>query len=79
MAAPAVDWPDPAAAPLGTGDEAAGAPSPARAIERERAAQRARPSHASQRRGGIGAAWILIAIVAVAAAGTAVWLASLAS
>lgn len=38
-----VDWPDPAAAPLGTDDEAAGASPSPRLVERTRAAETARP------------------------------------
>jgi hypothetical protein len=56
-----VDWPDPAAAPLGTDDEAGGTPVGAavgRAVHR---AETAASSVPRQKRQGLGAAWIVIA------------------
>jgi hypothetical protein len=56
-----VDAPDPAAAPLGTDDEAGGTPND-RSQVRSAAAQeiRARPRQSRQRLGGLGHAWWLI-------------------
>ncbi|HEX2216173.1 MAG TPA: hypothetical protein VHG27_05700 [Xanthobacteraceae bacterium] len=68
-----VDWPDPAAAPLGTDDEAAGRPPPAQAVERARQAEVAGPAVPSQRGQGAGAAWVLITVVLVAVAAVVVW------
>jgi|ADGO01.1.fsa_nt_gi hypothetical protein len=64
-----VDWPDPAAAPLGTDEEAAGTPADEHAIEQARAAECAFGAPASQQSHGPGAAWILIVIIVLAAAG----------
>ncbi len=64
-----VDWPDPAAAPLGTDEEAAGSAPSAEAVQRARAVELARPSHRPQRDGRIGAAWIMIAVVLMAVVG----------
>ena len=56
-----VDATDPAAAPLGTDDEAGGASNTAAQV-RLAAAHEIRPSEKRQRNTGIGAAWWLIAI-----------------
>jgi hypothetical protein len=62
-----VDWPDPAAAPLGTDDEAGGNTSPSGTVEGAREREVASAANAAQRRQGVGAAWILIAVIVVAA------------
>jgi hypothetical protein len=61
-----VDATDPAAAPLGTDDEAGGSPNTAAQV-RSAAAQEihARPSSARQRTSGIGHAWWLIGFTAI--------------
>jgi hypothetical protein len=64
-----VDWPDPAAAPLGTDDEAAGTPTDAHVIEQTRTAEHIGSASSPQRNRGLGAAWILIVIIVLAAAG----------
>jgi hypothetical protein len=62
-----VDWPDPAAAPLGTDDEAAGTRLDASVVERAHAAENARGAGRPDRR--LGATWILIVlIIAIAGA-----------
>lgn len=57
------EWPDPAAAPLGTDDEAAGTRAPLGKVERP--AEASRPPMTPQRLRGPGAAWILIGIIIV--------------
>lgn len=56
-----VDATDPAAAPLGTDDEAGGSPNTAAQI-RLAAAHEIRPNHKRQRMTGIGDAWWIIGI-----------------
>lgn len=68
-----VDWPDPAAAPLGTDDEAGGAPTGARTGAAVRQAESIRASAAPQDRGGIGSAWVVIAVTIVVAAVVIGW------
>ena len=56
-----VPWPDPASAPLGTDDEAAGDPVRPRNVERARGQERVPgqpPAHSR-----LGHAWIVIALV----------------
>jgi hypothetical protein len=56
-----VDAGDPAAAPLGTDDEAGGTPNSAGQVRLAAAHEiRARPDSVRQRTSGIGAAWWLI-------------------
>lgn len=63
-----VDAGDPAAAPLGTDDEAGGTPNTAAQVRLAAAHEvRAAPGGARQRSSGIGAAWWLIAIAAAVA------------
>jgi hypothetical protein len=58
-----VDVTDPAAAPLGTDDEAAGTPNSRAQVRMAAALEvRTRPSSQRQRTSGIGAAWWLIGI-----------------
>jgi hypothetical protein len=64
---------DPAAAPLGTDDEAAGTPPSRSAIATARDQERRGP--AKQPRSGIGAAWVLIIIILVLAGALLIWLA----
>lgn len=75
-----VCWPDPAAAPLGTDEEAAGTPlSPelvAHTRERE-VSRRAAPATTNAR--DLGAAWILISFVAILVAVMLIYLGRLIS
>ena len=71
-----VDWPDPAAAPLGTDDEAAGRPPNASAVGAARRRENAGPATAATDRDRPGAAWVQIGIVAVLAAAALGWIAS---
>jgi hypothetical protein len=66
-----VDATDPAAAPLGTDDEAGGTPNAAAQV-RLAAAHEIRPNSKRQRGTGIGHAWWLIAIFAFIGASIAV-------
>lgn len=58
---------DPAAAPLGTDEEAAGTPVDPAIISKAREVER-RVSRAAAPERGLGAAWILVAFVSLAAA-----------
>ena len=64
---------DPAAAPMGTDDEAAGRPPDPEAIAKARAEELRRPSPAPHRH-GLGAAWILIALILVIAIAVITWI-----
>jgi hypothetical protein len=66
-----IDWPDPAAAPLGTDEEAAGTPVPS--LVAEAARRRETVGNHKPRRRGIGAAWILIGFVTLAATFILMW------
>jgi hypothetical protein len=66
-----IDWPDPAAAPLGTDEEAAGTPVPS--LIAEAARRRETVGDHKPRRRGIGAAWILIGFVTLAATFILMW------
>ena len=70
-----VNNPDPAAAPLGTDEEAAGTPIRGNILSQARKAERAalQQGHDQSQR-GIGLAWIIIAIVAACAGAIAVWM-----
>jgi len=68
-----IAWPDPASAPLGTDEEAAGTPPNPREVETARRDER-RGSHARQPEAGLGHAWILIAFIFALFAGLLVWL-----
>ena len=59
-----VEASDPAAAPLGTDEEAAGTPLPASVIDATRQLELRRGRHAPRVR-GLGAAWVLIGFIAV--------------
>jgi hypothetical protein len=67
-----VPWPDPALAPLGTDDEAAGTPPSPRDVDIARRAERRGPEHARPD-AGLGYAWILIAFILVLLAGVIAW------
>ncbi len=58
-----IDWPDPAAAPLGVDEEAAGTPVPGEGIAMARAHEMQGPTTRDNPRRGLGAAWILIAVI----------------
>jgi hypothetical protein len=68
-----VDWPDPAAVPLGTDEEAAGTPPDAWAVETARRLELSRPCNSISRRGA-GAAWLLIAYAMALGAGLVAWI-----
>jgi hypothetical protein len=63
---------DPAAAPLGTDEEAAGTPTAPEAIARARQQETLR-QHAPRPRRGLGHAWVQIAIVALIAGALIAW------
>ena len=67
---------DPAAAPLGTDEEAAGTPIPPHAIGQARALEGSRP-HEARPDHGPGHAWILIGFVLACAAALLTWAAVL--
>ena len=67
-----VPWPDPALAPLGTDDEAAGTPPSPRDVDRARHAERRGPEHPSPD-AGLGYAWVLVAFILVLLAGVIAW------
>jgi hypothetical protein len=68
-----VDWPDPAAAPLGTDEEAAGTPPDSWAVETARTLEISRPCKSIAQR-GVGAGWLLIAFAAALGMGLVAWL-----
>lgn len=68
-----VDWPDPAAAPLGTDDEAAGTPPGPWAVETARRQEASRPNKSISHY-GVGAAWLLIAFAVALGAGLLAWI-----
>jgi hypothetical protein len=64
---------DPAAAPLGTDDEAAGKPPSARAVAQTSRMEVSGAHAQEKRRGGVGSAWILIAFSGVLGAALIGW------
>jgi hypothetical protein len=63
-----VPWPDPAAAPLGTDDEAAGTTTRGGHVRQARAQERSGPGRSpTTNHRSIGASWILILFVAALA------------
>jgi hypothetical protein len=62
---------DPALAPLGTDEEAAGTPPSPTAVAAALREETARPHHAPEPR--IGGAWVLFAVIAFLAAGILAW------
>ena len=65
-------WPDPAAVPLGADEEAAGTPL-SHSTESVAHLREAHITCDPPRSEGIGAAWILVGVVAVLGAGTLAW------
>ena len=70
------DWSDPAAAPLGTDDEAAGTPPRAKAVRVARRRERATPVKSTSARWRPHASWVQVAIVLVLIAAVIGWIAS---
>jgi hypothetical protein len=68
-----VDALDPAAAPLGADEEAAGTPPDPRAVEAARAFELSRPCQSTSERGG-GVAWMLISFALALGAGLVAWM-----
>ena len=68
-----IDWPDPAAVPLGTDEEAAGTPPDPWAVETARRIEVSRPCNSIAHR-GVGAAWLLIAFAAALGSGLVAWI-----
>jgi hypothetical protein len=64
---------DPAAAPLGTDDEAAGGPAAPRSIEVTRQYETRRPSTVRPAHHDLGAAWILLGFTGFLCAGLIAW------
>jgi hypothetical protein len=69
-----VDALDPAIAPLGADDEAAGTPLDPSAVEAARTLEMSRSCQSAPRRGS-GAAWLLIAFSLAVGAGLVAWMA----
>jgi hypothetical protein len=68
-----VDWPDPAAAPLGSDEEAAGSFLDPSAVEAARGLELSRPTQrASDRR--VGAGWLVIVFAFALGAGLLAWM-----
>jgi hypothetical protein len=68
-----VDFPDPAAAPLGTDEEAAGAGPTAAAIAQARRFETGRKAYSPQRQAGVGSAWVLIVFIVVCLGAIGAW------
>ena len=68
-----IDWPDPAAAPLGSDEEAAGTPPSVEAVDTARTIELSRPCRSTAYR-GVGAAWLLIAFAAALGVGLVSWI-----
>jgi hypothetical protein len=65
-----IDWPDPASAPLGTDEEAAGTPlTPDRVDAARQFERRGR----RQQQAGLGSAWILVGFILALFAGIVAW------
>ncbi len=69
-----VNWPDPAAVPLGTDDEAAGTPPDRWAVETARTLELSRLDLPLSQHHSLGAAWLLIAYTVVFGAGLIAWI-----
>ena len=67
-----VAWPDPASAPLGTDEEAAGTPLTPDRVEAARQAER-RGRAVAQTQAGLGYAWILVALILALFAAVLIW------
>jgi hypothetical protein len=68
-----VNWPDPAAAPLGTDDEAGGTPTPGHAIDIARAAEAGRSLRSDTPPGRMSSVWLFIGFIGLVAVGLVVW------
>ena len=68
-----IDWPDPAAVPLGADEEAAGTPPDPWAVETARTIELSRPCKSIAYR-GVGAAWLLMTFAAALGAGLVSWI-----
>jgi hypothetical protein len=64
---------DPAAAPLGADEEAAGTPISAKVITDARQAEGAKHSYAPRPNRGLGAAWVLVLFAVTMAVGLVTW------
>jgi hypothetical protein len=69
-----VEVSDPAAAPLGADEEAAGTPVPSSVISAARDAERRRGPNGSREKRSLGAAWVLIGFVFVFATAILSWM-----
>ncbi len=69
-----INWPDPAAVPLGTDEEAAGTPPDAWAVETARTLELSRPYQSLSEHHSLGAAWLLIAYTVALGAGMVAWI-----
>jgi hypothetical protein len=69
-----IDAPDPAVAPLGSDEEAAGTPPDPAAVEAARTLELSRPCQSSSSYQGMGAAWLLIAFTLALGAGLTSWM-----
>ena len=67
-----VAWPDPASAPLGTDDEAAGTPPAAQDVEAARRAER-RGFSRPRPDAGLGYAWVLVGLIAMLFLAVLIW------
>jgi hypothetical protein len=68
-----VEGSDPAAAPLGTDEEAAGTPLPPKVVSTARDLE-SQASDSQREKGTLGAAWVLIGFVVVFAIGFSSWM-----
>jgi len=69
-----VEASDPAAAPLGTDEEAAGTPLPGTVIDATRQEEIRRGRNAPRKTQGLGAAWLLIGFIIVFTTGIVSWM-----
>jgi hypothetical protein len=67
-----ISWPDPASAPLGTDEEAAGTSLAPADVDAARQTER-RSSYQPQPDAGLGYAWILVGFILLLFAGVLVW------
>jgi hypothetical protein len=68
-----IDAPDPAVAPLGADEEAAGTPPDPSAVEVARTLEVSRACQQASRR-GVGAGWLLIAFASALGTGLVAWM-----
>jgi hypothetical protein len=68
-----VRWPDPAAAPLGTDEEAAGTPLSFGAVTQAMAVETSRSSQTDPEPGWSGAVWIMILFIVFLGTGIIAW------